>query len=51
MKSVKATWDNAPSGPKKEASLTHYKTAEAAHKAQNDDKANKELDAEKHGLA
>jgi hypothetical protein len=51
MKSVKETWDKAPSGPKKEASLKHYKAAEAAHKAQNDDRANKELDAAKHALA
>ena len=51
MKSVKATWDKAPSGPKKEAALKHYKAAEKAHSAKNDAEANKELDAATHALA
>ncbi len=27
-KSVKAAWDKAPAGPKKDASLRHYQAAE-----------------------
>lgn len=51
MKSVKATWDKAPSGPKKESALKHYKAAEKAHSAKNDAETNKELDAAAHALA
>lgn len=51
MKSVKAAWDKAPSGPKKDAALKHYKAAEKAHSAKNDAETNKELDATKHALA
>lgn len=51
MKSVKATWDKAPSGPKKESALKHYKAAETAHSAKNDAETNKELDAAAHALA
>ncbi|MEW9922341.1 hypothetical protein AB2B41_22305 [Marimonas sp. MJW-29] len=36
MKSVKAAWDKAPSGPKKDAALKHYQAAEKAHTAKND---------------
>jgi hypothetical protein len=51
MKSVKATWDKAPSGPKKDAALKHYRAAETAHTAKNDTETNKELDAATHALA
>ena len=51
MKNVKAAWDKAPSGPKKDASLKHYQAAEKAHTAKNDGEANKELDAAQHALA
>lgn len=51
MKSVKAAWDKAPAGPKKEAALTHYKAAEKAHTAKNDAACIKELDAATHALA
>ena len=33
LKAVKAEWDKAPAGPKKDAALKHYQTAEAALKA------------------
>ncbi|WP_050929507.1 hypothetical protein [Aestuariivita boseongensis] len=45
MTSVKAAWDKAPSGPKKDAALKHYQAAEKAHTAKNDAETNKELDA------
>ncbi|MBM2290889.1 hypothetical protein JQX09_03130 [Sulfitobacter pseudonitzschiae] len=51
MKSVKAAWDKAPSGPKKDAAKKHYDAAEKAHTAKNDAETNKELDAAKHALA
>jgi hypothetical protein len=51
MKSVKAAWDKAPAGPKKDAALKHYQAAEKAHTAKNDPETNKELDAAKHALA
>ena len=51
MKSVKAAWDKAPAGPKKEAALKHYKAAEKAHTAKNDAETNKELDAVTHALS
>ncbi|MBL3573700.1 hypothetical protein JMK10_04395 [Rhodovulum sulfidophilum] len=51
MKSVKATWDKAPAGPKKDAALKHYQAAEKAHAAKNDAETNKELDAATHALA
>jgi hypothetical protein len=50
MKSVKATWDKAPAGPKKDAALKHYQAAEKAHTAKNDAETNKELDAAAHAL-
>lgn len=50
MKSVKAAWDKAPAGPKKDAALKHYQAAEKAKTAKNDDVANKELDAAAHAL-
>ena len=51
MKSVKAAWDKAPSGPKKDAALKHYQSAETAHTAKNDAETNKQLDAARHALA
>lgn len=51
MKSVKANWDKAPDGPKKDAALKHYQAAEKAHMAKNDAETNKELDAATHALA
>ena len=51
MKSVKATWDKAPSGPKKDAGPDHYQAAEKAHTAKNEAETNKELDAATHALA
>lgn len=36
MKSVKAAWDKAPSGLKKDAALKHYQAAEKAQTARND---------------
>jgi hypothetical protein len=36
MKTVKAAWDKAPAGPKKDAALKHYQAAEAAQKSHNE---------------
>ncbi|MBW0159296.1 hypothetical protein [Sedimentimonas flavescens] len=51
MKTVKAAWDNAPAGPKKDAALKHYQAAEKAHTANNDAETHKSLDAATHALA
>ena len=51
MTSVKAAWDKAPAGPKKDAALKHYQAAEKASTAKNDADINKELDAATHALA
>lgn len=51
MKSVKAAWDKAPAGAKKDAALKHYQAAEKAHTAKHDADATKELDAAVHALA
>lgn len=51
MKSVKAAWDHAPSGPKKDAALKHYQAAEKAHAAKNNAETIKELDAATRALA
>jgi cell pole-organizing protein PopZ len=45
MKSVKAVWDKAPAGPKKEAALKPYQAAEVARTAKNDANCIRELDA------
>ena len=45
MKTVKAAWDKAPSGPKKDAALKHYQAAEKARSADNDAECIKELNA------
>lgn len=44
LKSVKATWDQAPEGPKKIAALAHYLVAERAHTAQRDGDCVRALD-------
>jgi hypothetical protein len=36
MKTVKAAWDKAPTGRKKDAALKHYQAAEAALTAHNE---------------
>ena len=51
MKAVKAAWDKAPAGPKKDAALKHYQAAEKAHTAKNDNECIRELDAATHALA
>jgi hypothetical protein len=51
MKTVKAAWDKAPSGPKKDAAQKHYQAAEKAQSARNDMDTHKALDAATHALA
>jgi hypothetical protein len=51
MKTVKAAWDKAPAGAKKDNALKHYQAAEKAHTAKHDADATKELDAATHALA
>lgn len=51
MKSVKAAWDKAPAGPKKDAALVHYQAAEKAQTAKNDAGTITALDAATHALA
>ncbi|QGZ33507.1 hypothetical protein [Stappia indica] len=51
MTSVKAAWDKAPAGPKKDAAFKHYKAAETAQTANNHADAMKELDATTRALA
>ena len=51
MKTVKAAWDKAPSGPKKDAALKHYQAAEKAQTGKNDAECIRELDAAVHALA
>ena len=41
----KAAWDEAPAGPKKDASLKHYQAAERAMTDKHDRDCNRELDA------
>ena len=43
MASVKASWDKAPEGSKKDAALKHYQAAQTAHEAENDEEAHREL--------
>jgi hypothetical protein len=50
MRSVKAAWDKAPAGPKKDAALKHFQAAEKADTAHDDAAVNKELDAAAHAL-
>ena len=51
MKSVKAAWDKAPAGPKKDAALKHYQAAEKAQEAHDDALINRELNAATNALA
>ena len=51
MKSVKAVWDKAPAGAKKDTALKHYQAAEKAHTAKNDADVHRELDAATNALA
>lgn len=51
MKTVKAAWDRAPAGPKKDASLRHFQAAEKALAARHDGECNRKLDAATHALA
>jgi hypothetical protein len=51
MKTVKAAWDKAPAGPKKDSALKHYQAAEKAHKEKHDDEAIRELDQATKALA
>lgn len=51
MTSVKATWDKAPAGPKKDSALKHYQAAEKAHAAKNEADTNKALDAASQALS
>jgi hypothetical protein len=51
MKTVKAAWDIAPIGPKKDAALRHYQAAEKAQAAKQDAECSRELDAATHALA
>jgi hypothetical protein len=51
MKSVKAAWDKAPAGPKKDAALKHYQSAEKAMAAKHDGECRRELDAATSALA
>ena len=51
MKTVKAAWDKAPAGPKKDAALKHYQAAEKAQTAKNDAECTRELEAAEHALA
>ena len=50
LKSVKANCDKAPFGEKRAAAMKHYHAAEAAHKAKNDAKTFKELEAANYAL-
>jgi hypothetical protein len=51
MTSVKAAWDKAPAGPKKDAALKHYQAAEKAQGAKNDAECGRHLDAATSALA
>lgn len=51
MKSVKAVWDRAPAGAKKDTALKHCLAAEKGQTARNDAEANRARDAAAHALA
>jgi len=50
MTSVKAAYDKAPAGPKKDAALKHYRAAEKAQTAKKHTDMIKELGAAKDAL-
>ncbi|WP_298432369.1 hypothetical protein [uncultured Jannaschia sp.] len=43
MASVKASWDKAPEGSKKDAALKHYEAAQKAQEADDEDTVHREL--------
>jgi len=45
MKAVKAAWDNAPAGPKKDAAQKHYAAAEKAMAAKNEVECIRQLES------
>jgi len=45
MKTVKAAWDKASAGPKKDAAQKHYKAVEKAWTAHDDAETTKHFDA------
>ena len=51
LKSVKAAWDKAPAGPKKDASLKHYQAAEKAMTAKDEKTCMTECKAAEAALA
>lgn len=51
MRAVKAACDQAPAGPKKDAALQHYRSAETAEAAKHDGECNRQLDAATRALA
>ena len=51
MSSVRAAWEKAPEGPKKDAALVHFRAAEASLSAHNDADCLKFLSAACHALA
>jgi hypothetical protein len=51
MKTVKAAWDKAPSGPKKDTAHKHYVAAGKAMADKKDQDAIRELDAAVQALA
>ncbi len=44
MQSVKAAWEKAPDGDKKDNALTHYQSAEKAQKSGNEAEAMSQLE-------
>ncbi|WOI52187.1 hypothetical protein [Parvularcula sp. LCG005] len=50
MQAVKATWDKAPAGPKKDEAFKHYSAAEKAHKANDNKLCMTELNAAEKAL-
>jgi predicted lipid-binding transport protein (Tim44 family) len=50
MKTIKAAWDKAPSGAKKDNAHSHYMAAEKAYKANNDRECLAELEKAKAAL-
>ncbi|NGM47580.1 hypothetical protein G5B31_18755 [Rhodobacter sp. SGA-6-6] len=51
MKSVRAAWEKASPGPKRDAAMTHYQAAEKAQTAKNDADCVKSLNAATQALA
>lgn len=51
MRTVKAACDDAPAGPRKDAAMRHYLSAEKAEAAQHDGECNRQLVAAACALA